>query len=89
VLSLCWFMLITLRLLHSKSKCVLAIYAPIIYTAPCVMLMMRATSITRASGRGWAQEIETFLDTVKWHRTDRGVPFGKNPGFQGFGSALI
>ncbi len=31
---------------------IIAIYAPMIHTAPCVMLMMRATSITRASGRG-------------------------------------
>jgi hypothetical protein len=28
------------------------IYAPMIYTAPCVMLLMWAASITRASGRG-------------------------------------
>jgi hypothetical protein len=25
-------------------------------------------SITRQMGRGWALEIETFLDPVKWHR---------------------
>ncbi len=31
---------------------IIAIYAPLIHTAPCVMLLMRATSITRASGRG-------------------------------------
>ncbi len=29
-----------------------AICGPVIYTAPYVMLLMRATSITRASGRG-------------------------------------
>ncbi len=43
--------------------------------ALCVMLLMRAASITRASGRGWALEIETFLDPVNWHRADRRVPF--------------
>jgi hypothetical protein len=29
-----------------------AIYGPVIYTAPHVMLLMRATAITRASGNG-------------------------------------
>ncbi len=48
---------------------IIAIYAPMIYTAPCVMLLMRAASITRAL------EIETFLDPVKWHRADRRMPF--------------
>jgi hypothetical protein len=33
-------------------------------------------SITRASGRGWALEVEGFLDPVKWHRADRRVLFG-------------
>jgi hypothetical protein len=30
---------------------IITIYAPMIYTAPCVMIFMRAASITRASGR--------------------------------------
>jgi hypothetical protein len=30
---------------------------------------------TLASGGGWALEIESFLDPVKWHRADRRVPF--------------
>jgi hypothetical protein len=30
----------------------LAIYAPMIYKSPCVILLMRAVAITRASGRG-------------------------------------
>ncbi len=30
----------------------ITIYAPMIYTAPCVTLLMRAASITRANGRG-------------------------------------
>jgi hypothetical protein len=46
-----------------------------IYTAPCVMLMMQEASITRASGGGWALEIKTFLGPVKRHRADRQVQF--------------
>jgi hypothetical protein len=38
------------------------------------MPLMGAASITRASGRGWALEIETFWGPVKWHRVDRRVP---------------
>jgi hypothetical protein len=59
----------------SINHAVIAIYAPMIYTAPCIMLLMRAASITRAVGGGWALEIE-FLGPVKWHRADRRVPFG-------------
>jgi hypothetical protein len=48
-----------------------------IYTDPYVMLLMRATSITRASVRGLVGlEIETFLGNVKWHRVVKRVPFG-------------
>ncbi len=32
--------------------CSYCTYAPMIYMAPCVMLLMRAASITRESGRG-------------------------------------
>jgi hypothetical protein len=60
-----------------------AIYAPVIYTAQCIMLLMRAASITRASGGGGLRgggglslEVETFLGPVKWYRADRRVPFG-------------
>jgi hypothetical protein len=52
------------------------IYAPMLFTATCVMLLMRVASFTRVSGRGLALEIETLLSPVKWHRADRGVPFG-------------
>ncbi len=57
---------------------ILAICASMIYTAPCVMLLMRVASIMRASGRGlgWALEIETILGPVKWHRADWRVSFG-------------
>ncbi len=38
-----------------QALCI-AIYAPMIYTALCIMLLMRAASITRAIGRGWGPE---------------------------------
>jgi hypothetical protein len=47
-----------------------------IYTAPCVMLLLRPASITRASGRGLGPGNREFLGPVKWHRADRRVPFG-------------
>jgi hypothetical protein len=34
-----------------KIHPVIAFYAPMVYTAPCIMLLMRESSITRASGR--------------------------------------
>jgi hypothetical protein len=40
-------------------------------TAPYIMLLMRATSITRPGGRGLALEIETFLGPVKYYRAVR------------------
>ncbi len=33
-------------------------------------------SIARASGRGMGLGNQEFLGPVKWHRTDRRVPFG-------------
>ncbi len=53
-----------------------AIYAPMIYTAPCVMLLMRADPLRGQVGGGWALEIWSFLGPVKCHRADRRVPFG-------------
>ena len=47
-----------------------------IYTAPYVLLLMRATPLRGQVGGGWALEIESFLGPVKWHRVDRRVPFG-------------
>jgi hypothetical protein len=38
-----------------------AIYAPMIYKAPCIMILMRAASITWASGRGLGPENLDFL----------------------------
>ena len=54
----------------------LAIYAPMVYTAPCVMFFMRADPLRGQVGGGWALEIETFLGPVKWHQAVRRVPFG-------------
>ncbi len=65
------------NILHFQNqRCFNSYYAPMIYTAPFVMLLMRAASITWASGRGWALEIESFLGPVKWHRAYRRVSFG-------------
>jgi hypothetical protein len=47
-----------------------------IYTAPYVMLLMRANPLRGQVGEGWALEIETFLGPLKWHRAVRRVPFG-------------
>ncbi len=51
--------------------------APVIYTAPCVMLLMRAASIYEGKWEGGrALEIKTFLGPVQWHGADRRMPFG-------------
>jgi hypothetical protein len=43
---------------------------------PFVMLLMRENPLRGQVGEGWAQEIDTFLGTVKWHRVVRRVSFG-------------
>jgi hypothetical protein len=52
------------------------IYAPMIYTAPCIMFWMRAYQLRGQVGGCWALEFESFLGPVKCHRADRRVPFG-------------
>ncbi len=47
-----------------------------IYTAPYVMFFLRADPLRGRVEGGWALEIETFLNPVKWHRAVRRVPFG-------------
>ena len=42
-----------------------AIYAPMIYTAPCIMFRMRAYPLRGQVGGGWALEIKSFLGPVK------------------------
>jgi hypothetical protein len=39
----------------------IAIYAPLIYTTPYVMFLMRADPLRGQVGGGWALENETFL----------------------------
>jgi hypothetical protein len=59
----------------NKTLCgclILAIYAPMIYTAPRVMFLMRADTLRGQVGGGWALEIESILGPVKWHRADKG-----------------
>ncbi len=64
------------RCFISRGGCLLDIYAPMIYTAYCVMFLMRADLLRGQVGVGWALEIKAFLGPVKWHRADRRVPFG-------------
>jgi hypothetical protein len=56
--------------------CVITIYTPMIFTALCIMFLMRVYPLRGQVGGGWALEIESFLGPVKWHRADRQVPFG-------------
>ncbi len=58
------------------NKCtVLTIYAPVIYTRPCIMFWRRGYTLRGEVGGGWALEFPSFLGPVKWHRADRRVPF--------------
>jgi hypothetical protein len=79
-------MKITLRLVlaHYTAQR-LTIYAPLIYTALCIMVWMCAYPLRGEVGRGLALEFLSFLGPVKWHRANRGVPFGaqKTRDFQG------
>ncbi len=54
-------------------------YAPMIYTAPCVMFWMRVDPLRGQVGGGrGALEIETLLvGPVKWHRAVMRVSFGE------------
>ncbi len=65
----------------------MAIYGPMLYTAPYVMLLIQADTHTLRGQLGgrWALEIKTFLGPVQWHRAFRRVPFGaqKSRDFQG------
>ncbi len=59
--------LLSLVFNRSFANWVIAIYAPMIY-APVHNVLDACISITRASGRGLALEIESFFGPVKWHR---------------------
>ena len=60
-------------------------YAPMIYTALCIMFWMRAYTFRGEGRRGMGPGIPEFLGPVKWERADRRVPFGaqKTREFQG------
>jgi hypothetical protein len=68
----------------ARTYCI-TIFAPMIYTASCIMFKMRAYPLRGQVGGGWALEFESFLGPVKWHRANRRVPFGaqKTQDFQG------
>jgi hypothetical protein len=66
------------------SRAILAIYAPMIYMAQCIMFLTRADPLRKQVGGGWALEIESFFGPVKWHRADSEVPLGaQNSRFPG------
>jgi hypothetical protein len=44
----------------------ITIYAPMIYTAPCIMFWMRAYPSRGHVGGDWALEFESYLGPVKW-----------------------
>ncbi len=47
---------------------IITIYAPMIYTALCIMFWMRAYPLRGEMGGGWAREFSSFLGPEKWHR---------------------
>ncbi len=47
---------------------VITIYAPVIYTAPCIMFWMGAYTLRGEVGGGWALEFPSFLGPVKWEQ---------------------
>jgi hypothetical protein len=51
---------------------ILDIYAPMIYTAPCAMFLMRDDTlpVTGQVGRGLGPGNREFLCPLKWHRAD-------------------
>jgi hypothetical protein len=71
-----FFMSLFSRIIKNLPWEVLAIFAHMIYTAPCVMFLMRADPLRGKVGGGCALEIKSILGPVKWHRADRRVPFG-------------
>ncbi len=60
----------------AKPALLITIYAPMIYTAPCIMFWLRAYLLRGEVGGGWALEFSSFLSPVKWERAHRRVPFG-------------
>jgi hypothetical protein len=52
-------------LVVKKSNLVLAIYAPMIYTVPCVMFLMRADPLRGQVGGHWALKNKSFFWTCE------------------------
>ncbi len=56
---------------------ILTIYAPMIYTAPCVRFLMRADTLHgEVGGGGVALETSSFVGPCEIARADRRVLFG-------------
>ncbi len=66
----------TIRLLCVRVQYNYSIYAPMIYTALFIMFWMRAYPLQGQVGGGWALKFNIFFGPVKWHGTDKRVPFG-------------
>jgi hypothetical protein len=49
-----------------SSHCRLTIYAPVIYTAQCIMFWIGTYTLRGEVGGGWALEFPSFLGPVKW-----------------------
>jgi hypothetical protein len=62
--------------MHRRTGTKITIYAPVIYTRPCIMFWRRGYTLRGKVGGGWALEFPSFLGPVKWHRADRREPFG-------------
>jgi hypothetical protein len=56
---------------HKNNRYINSYYAPVIYTAPCIMFWMRAYTLRGEVGGVWALEFASFLGPVKWERADR------------------
>jgi hypothetical protein len=68
VLAVCLVPLVVLNMVPNRNQLSLTIYAPAIYTAPCIMFWMRAYTLRGEMGGGWALEFPSFLGPVKWER---------------------
>jgi hypothetical protein len=64
---------------------IITIYAPVIYTALCIMFWMRAYTLRGEVGGGWALEFPSFLDPVTGLEKTRVFLIKTQPsGFFGF-----
>ncbi len=61
----------------------ITIYAPMIYTAQCIMFWMRTYPLLGQVGGGWALGLESFLGPKKWQPIGEGPLGPKNSGWVG------